>query len=732
MVGPARSSWRRPPRPRVAVAAEAPRSRRRGPRRRAAAAGRARGPRGPVTLGAHRRRSDRDAALRRASRRRQREHRRSRLAGDRPRGPAGGGAAGRRRRTGATPPRSGRARWRSTRPAGRSTSPGSGRARSTRSTSRRERWRGRRPPPSARSRSACSSAPTTRTLFVACSQDDEVVELAAADLSLVATAPCPRKPWALAWAADGETLVATHLLGPGVSALRDRAARAHRHLATLADGAARRAATRPSPTARCAASTTRSCVRARSELWVAHLMLGIDTPQPDARLQAHGLPGAVDPRSDGQPARAAVGAGEPRRRRRVRRRRLRAARASPSPTTARWRSSPTPTARTCWSSTPRRASRRRSSGRSPGHLPEGIVWAGGKLYVQERNTRGRRRVRDRRRARRASPSRPTARPSRRSPPTRCRPTLRLGQKLFYSANSDDVPLTQNHWVACASCHVEGRSDAVTWKFEQGPRDTPTNAGGLLDTGFLFRTADRNQVQDYWKTINVEQGGHFSITDPTQKTLLDALAAYVNYAIPAPVPPSTDASHTLTGAALAELRAQGQAVFGTVGCDALPPGPGQDRLGRWQPVARPDRAGRLDADGGRRALARRRHLRHRAATSPTSTTPTSTATRARACAFDTPALRGLDRLRALPARRQRADARRGGADHAPGDGAAPARRRRRSRRRTGRRWSSTCAASSERVSRGGAVRGGRARPARPPRGSRPGRFHPVAQEQPLSR
>src|SRR6185312_7924834 len=71
--------------------------------------------------------------------------------------------------------------------------------------------------------------------------------------------------------------------------------------------------------------------------------------------------------------------------------------------------------------------------------------------------------------------------------------LRLGQHLFYSANSDEYPITKNHWVACASCHIEGRSDAVTWLFAQGPRDTPTNAGGMLGTGFLFRTADRNQI-----------------------------------------------------------------------------------------------------------------------------------------------------------------------------------------------------------------------------------------------
>jgi hypothetical protein len=192
----------------------------------------------------------------------------------------------------------------------------------------------------------------------------------------------------------------------------------------------------------------------------------------------------------------------------------------------------------------------------PGHLPEGIVWAGGKIYVQERSSEDVAAF-----AIAKSAAGVTATPDGAPFPTLAADpmpaTLRLGQKLFYSANSDDLPLTQNHWVACASCHLEGRSDAVTWKFEQGPRDTPTNAGGVLDTGFLFRTADRNQVQDYWKTINVEQGGHFSVTDPSQKTLLDAIAAFVNDALPAPIPPSTDATHTMSGSALGALRVQGQ-------------------------------------------------------------------------------------------------------------------------------------------------------------------------------
>jgi hypothetical protein len=160
--------------------------------------------------------------------------------------------------------------------------------------------------------------------------------------------------------------------------------------------------------------------------------------------------------------------------------------------------------------------------------------------------------------------------------------LRLGQKLFYSANSDDLPLTQNHWVACATCHLEGRSDAVTWDFAQGPRDTPSNAGGLLDTGFLFRTADRTQVQDYWRTINLEQGGHFNIDEPAQRPLLDALADFVNHAIPTPVPPSTDASHAMSGAPLADLRAQGAAVFARLGCDSCHSGPAYTDSGAGNP------------------------------------------------------------------------------------------------------------------------------------------------------
>jgi cytochrome c peroxidase len=138
-------------------------------------------------------------------------------------------------------------------------------------------------------------------------------------------------------------------------------------------------------------------------------------------------------------------------------------------------------------------------------------------------------------------------------------SMRLGQHLFHSANSDEYPVTSNHWVSCTSCHIEGRSDAVTWKFLEGPRDTPSNAGGVSQTGFLFRTADRNRVTDYWETIDSEQGGDFHADEPTQLPLLEDLEAYVNHAIPLPVPPTADAA-TLA------LQATGRTVFENAHCD----------------------------------------------------------------------------------------------------------------------------------------------------------------------
>jgi YVTN family beta-propeller protein len=479
-------------------------------------------------------------------------------------------------------------------------------------------------------------------LFVACAQDDELVELRSTDLTSVASVPCPRKPWALAWAAD-HTLLATHLLGPGVSAFAT-APLALQTTWTLADGPPQPAPDAPEsgedPTEPHGVVRGIYDAVARpgtTEVWVAHLMLGIDTPQPALDFQETVFPSlSVLDRSGAQLARLSVlahrGDGQA----------FGDVVSGPhalafSGDGAFVAAVDTDSEDVLVVDADRRIEAQLARP-LPGHMPEAVVWVGDELYVQERNTEDIAALHVARTAGGLTVEADGAAfPSLAKDPMPA--NLRLGQRLFYSANSDEYPLTQNHWVACASCHLEGRSDAVTWQFAQGPRDTPTNAGGLLDTGFLFRTADRSQVQDYWRTIDTEQGGHFNLDQPSQRPLLDALASYVNEAIPTPVPPSTDVDHAVRGQALDDLRAQGQSVFTKIGCDSCHSGPAKTDSGAGNP--------KLDLTGPAvSSLKPGGVLLHDVGTCVTTGTTTDVAHEdidgdpRDACAFDTPALRGL--------------------------------------------------------------------------------------------
>ncbi|HEX4460931.1 MAG TPA: hypothetical protein VIA18_23285 [Polyangia bacterium] len=210
-------------------------------------------------------------------------------------------------------------------------------------------------------------------------------------------------------------------------------------------------------------------------------------------------------------------------------------------------------------------------------------------------------------------------------------TMRLGQRLFYTANSSAYPITQNFWISCATCHLEGGSDAVTWKFAQGPRDTPSNAGGPINTGFLMRQALRNTVVDYDVTIRTEQGGLFHRDTASQLPYLDALAEYTNYAIPFPNNPNVAADGTLTAA-----QARGQTTFGSL-CASCHTGPYYTDSGAGNtPVD-----GLLVMDGSQPILL------HDVGTCVTSG-PYNDAPHAddvvgtirTACDFDTPTLRGI--------------------------------------------------------------------------------------------
>ncbi len=402
-----------------------------------------------------------------------------------------------------------------------------------------------------------------KKIFVACSQDDVVARVSAAPLALDSKLAVPTEPWALAISEDGLSIYATQFLGGSVTTI-DAAAMTVTRTQTIPVVA-------PRGDKRLAHGEVRGAYDLAmrphtSELWVMHQLLGIDTAQPDLDFESTAFPALSAINAD-------TGAFQ----------QTLSTNAQDVPgingAFADIASGPRAFAFTHDGSFMFMADTSSEDvlivdARSKnevalvrpllGHQPDGIIIAEDDthVFVQERNTSDVV-VLD------LTPNgagfdvvvEPQAIPTvQGGDPMPA--NLRLGQHLFYSANSDEYPITKNHWVACASCHMEGRSDAVTWRFEQGPRDTPSNAGGMLGTGFLFRTADRVKVQDYWRTIDTEQGGSFDGTDATQQPLLDAIAAYVNYGIPLPVPPTTDA----------ELVAKGAGVFHVAGCDSCHQGP----------------------------------------------------------------------------------------------------------------------------------------------------------------
>ncbi len=467
-------------------------------------------------------------------------------------------------------------------------------------------------------------SPLGDTVYVACSQDDRVIALDAQTLALKASVMTSRKPWTLAWSPDRSRLFVTHLLGPGVSVLSPSPLAVSASWA-LADGLVldEPNGTDSEPTVPHGAVRGIYDVLPRpgtDETWVAHLMLGIDTLQPAlvfdntvfpalSLLDAGGTqlarlsvstspvddgafgdvvsgPHAMAFSTDGSLAFIADTGSED----------VLVVDASQRVETALVRP-------------------------LPGHQPEGIVaGSDGKVYVDERNTSDVAVL-----SVSAGPIGPQVEVERAIPRLAADPMpaeMRLGQHVFNSANSDEMPITTDHWVSCTSCHIEGRSDAVTWRFLEGPRDTPSNAGGVLHTGFLLRTAARNEVQDYWRTINPEQGGAFSPDVPALANDLKALADYVNYAVPYPSPPS--------GLDPAEI-ARGQQLFSSLGCPTCHAGAYFTDSGKGNPT--------LDLEGP--------VMLHDVGTCVTGGPSTDSAVAAEdgsprsACAFDTPSLRGVN-------------------------------------------------------------------------------------------
>ena len=200
----------------------------------------------------------------------------------------------------------------------------------------------------------------------------------------------------------------------------------------------------------------------------------------------------------------------------------------------------------------------------PGHMPEGIVIApdDSVAYIDERNTGDVAVVRLDRSGSSLALSVDGVIPRLATDPMPA--NLRLGQHLFYSANSDEYPITRNHWVACASCHIEGRSDAVTWLFEQGPRDTPIERGRHARHR-LPVSHRRSQPRAGLLADREHRAGRPVRSGRAGRRSSIALAAYVNLGIPAPDP----ADHRPDARRRAVARCSSDPAVGCAGCHAGP-------------------------------------------------------------------------------------------------------------------------------------------------------------------
>lgn len=162
------------------------------------------------------------------------------------------------------------------------------------------------------------------------------------------------------------------------------------------------------------------------------------------------------------------------------------------------------------------------------------------------------------------------------------PQLLRGKQLFN--DSYDTRLTQEGYVACAHCHLDGQADLQTWDFTdrgEGLRNTTSlvgRAGG--GHGPIHWSGNFDEIQDFEHDIRGHFGGSGLLSDeqwagattlgPPKAGLnedLDALAAYVTSLNTYPRSPYRSADGQLSEAA-----ARGQAIFedsarGCTGCHA---------------------------------------------------------------------------------------------------------------------------------------------------------------------
>lgn len=158
------------------------------------------------------------------------------------------------------------------------------------------------------------------------------------------------------------------------------------------------------------------------------------------------------------------------------------------------------------------------------------------------------------------------------------PEVLLGKQIFYDAEDDRM--SQDGYISCATCHIDGFEDGRTWDFTdrgEGLRNTTSLLGKRgIGQGRLHWSANFDEVQDFEHDIRGAFGGfgflpdevfnegtrNTSLGDPKAglSPELDALAAYLTSLDTVNPSPFRNPDGTLTESGL-----RGLVLFEDLGC-----------------------------------------------------------------------------------------------------------------------------------------------------------------------
>jgi DNA-binding beta-propeller fold protein YncE/mono/diheme cytochrome c family protein len=130
-------------------------------------------------------------------------------------------------------------------------------------------------------------------------------------------------------------------------------------------------------------------------------------------------------------------------------------------------------------------------------------------------------------------------------------SLALGRALFHMSGDERI---SHDGRACASCHPDGRDDALTWSTPNGPRRSIMLAGRVNDTApFSWAGSEKTLKEHMGITFTRLQG-----TGGLRGLELDALADYVSTLAPPPVaaPNPADQAKIARGSTIFHSQAAG--------------------------------------------------------------------------------------------------------------------------------------------------------------------------------